>query len=465
MKPTSREIRISLESVRRNLQTEFLALEKDSVLLTRYSDLVRITEEGEIWTEAFRKALKEHHTVLVPARKEPYYIDDTVIIPSCRLIKAMGAVVQLTADCKVIMFRNEHTLDGTHAPISPQETDRLIGFMGGRYAESNTQRLGYGRTGLYDRDRSFYGVSTCFFFDNMEGLWIGDVTFYHTAGFSVQTGDLKNACFEHIFFDACFADGLHLNGNSENLLIRDLKGQVGDDLVALNMYDWQNSSVNFGPTRNVLCEKLDMFPSSRYKALRIEPGTYYYDDGSEVDCGLYDAVFSEIRGVETFKLYFQTPPYKIGEQPEKGEIGSVDNLFFEKITVDLLEPIDHWDDFIQSDPIRGHFAAFEFGAKGGKVTLKDIELTLYPDKWPLSHLLYVGPKSVSWPGEREVFDPYLSSGVEELALEKISVNGRTIDEVGNLLHIAHFEDVNRDGHSTGHGHLGSLTLDGKKIEL
>jgi hypothetical protein len=42
------------------------------------------------------------------------------------------------------------------------------------------------------------------------------------------------------------------------------------------MYDWQNSSVNFGPMHTVLCEDLVLSADSRYKALRIEPGMYRY---------------------------------------------------------------------------------------------------------------------------------------------------------------------------------------------
>lgn len=42
-----------------------------------------------------------------------------------------------------------------------------------------------------------------------------------------------------------------INGNTMNLLCRDIKGQVGDDLVALNACDWQDSSVDSDLVRGV----------------------------------------------------------------------------------------------------------------------------------------------------------------------------------------------------------------------
>ncbi len=459
------EIRSTLAAMEKNLTARIEKLKENAVKLTDFAELVKKDGDIEIWTKAFRAALEKATCLVVPAREQPYFIDAPVRIPSHRLILAEGATVQLIKDCKTLMFRNVHTQDGTHAPIPGTDADCEIAFIGGRYGESNTERLGYGKSGMYDENRSFYGVSTLFFFNNMEGLMIKDVTFFHTAGFSVQTGDIADAVFENILFDGCFADGLHLNGNSKNLLVRNIEGQVGDDLVALNMYDWQNSSVNFGATDCVLCENLNMYASSRYKALRIEPGTYRYDDFSTVDCALTNAIFSHVTGVMTYKLYFQTPPYCIGKEPEWGEVGSLDNLYFDHITVDLQEPIDKFCHVLQHDTVRGHFAAFEFGAKAGHISLSDIDLVLHLEDWPLSHLVTVGPKSAPYFDGREVFDPYLSSYVEDLELNNITVNGKKAETIDGLVYVTEFDDVNHDGRSTGKGELHRLTLNGKEQKL
>ena len=451
---------LSMKQANENARTSL----GDRVFLTDYAYLSKNTEIGTIWTAALQTALNEHTAVIIPASDEVYYIDDTVIVPPHRTISAYGATIRLTPDCDVLMLRNKNAVDGTHSPVDRSHPDENISVCGGRWEESRTARLGYSRTGRFthripdadDRARPFYGVSTLFYFGNVRGLSLIDLTFAHTAGFSVQTGALENGVFEHIRFESCYADGLHLNGDSENLWIYDIAGEVGDDLVALNMYDWQNSSVNFGPTRCVWCEGLDLASSSPYKALRIEPGVYYFDDGSSVDCGLFDAVIRNVQGIATFKMYYQTPRYKLfEEQPERGAVGSADNLFFENIKIDLDRPIDAFREYLEGDPIRGAFGAFELGSNIGYVSFSDIDITMYSERFPLSYLVTVGPKSIRI-DRYEIFDPYLSSHIGVLHLANIRVNGKPADNAEQLVRCVSFDDINEDGHSTGAGTVGEI---------
>jgi hypothetical protein len=291
-------------------------------------------------------------------------------------------------------------------------------------------------------------VSTCLFFNHIEGLTLRDMTFAHTAGFAVQLGDARDVCIEDIAFDACYADGLHINGNCENLLIRRIRGEVGDDLVALNMYDWRNSSVNFGPMRCVLCEEVVPADTSHYKAFRLLPGVYTYADGSTVDCGLYDAIIRDVRGVRTFKMYLQTPPYRLGELPEPGAVGSADNVFFEDIDIDLSAPIDPFPEYTESDPVRGTFAAFEVGANVGYMRLERVRIALHPAQYPLSCAVAVGPKSVRW-GDTEVFDPYLSCRVGCISLHEVTVDGAPATP--SAVRCVAFDNINGDGRSTASG--------------
>ncbi len=442
---------------------KLISLLKDKTLLSEYACLMKTDGDMELWGDALQTAPNEHEVVVIPAREKPYYIEKQIIIPSNRRIEAEGAVIKQPQECLLLMLRNSSTADGTHHPISGIKRDSNISINGGRWEESRTQRGGYGRSGKYDEERSFFGVSTLFFFNNMENLTITNIEFAHTAGFAVQAGDIKNAVFEHIRFDSCYADGLHMNGNTENLICRDIKGVVGDDLVALNVYDWQNSSVDFGPMNTVLCEDLKLSESVGYKALRIEPGRYYFDDGSEVDCALNDAVIKDIDGIRTFKMYYQTPVYYIGQSPERGAVGSANNLFFENIKVDLRGPIDGFPVYRNSDPIRGSFAAFEIGANIGYICLENIDLTLYKEKFPYSYLVCCGPKSVRV-DDREVFDPYLSCRMNTLELKNINVNGIHAYDAADIVREIVFDDVNGDGHSTACGVIDEIILDGKKIK-
>ncbi len=432
--------------------------------ITDYSDLVRYESNAEnadgvcrVWTDAFQRALYENEIVRIPAAEEPYYIDRSVLVPSDRRIVAQdGATIRLMHGVRTLMLRNVNTKNGTHAPISDGERDCNIAICGGRWEESLTGRMGYGRTGMYDTERSFYGVSTCMFFNNLDGLTLSDLTFVHCGGFAVQLGDIRNVHIDNVTFIECYADGLHINGNSENLRITNVRGQVGDDLVALNMYDWQDSSVDFGSTRTVLCEGLTLSPDSPYKAMRIEPGIYYYDDGSSVDCGLYDAIIKNVRGINTFKLYFQTPRYRIvGGEPERGGVGSGDDIFFEDIKIDLNAPIDALSEYLSSDPVRGAFAGFELGSNIGHIFFDNIDLTLYPERYPLSYLFCVGPKS-SVNGGYEIFDPYLSCEVGEVKVHDLRINGEAPEDIAPYIREIVFDDINGDDRSTGRGAIGSV---------
>ena len=440
----------------------------DTVFLSLYRPLTRTTEEGTIWTQALQTALLEHERVIIDPSDEVYWIDNTVCIPSNRNIEASGATIRLTKDCSVLMLRNEHTQDGTHFPIDTIKKDHNISIHGGRWEESHKKRAGYGLSGRYapiskdDENRDFYGVSTCMLFNNMEGLFLSDLTFSNTAGFAVQIGDIQNAVFENISFVSCYADGIHINGNSKNLYLSHIEGEVGDDLVALNAYDWRNSSVNFGEIRNAICEHLYLSKSSRYKAIRIEPGIYRYADGSTVDCGIFDTVINDVRGIRTFKLYLQTPPYQLGESPEWGKPGSVNDLFFENIEIDLTAPIDNFGPYKAQDPLLGNFAAFELGAEIGCISFENIKLTLHKDEWKHSYLVCIGPKSSCING-KECFDPYLSSHAKSLIFRDISVNGESVKDILPLIREIEFFDVNGDGFSTAKGTVEQVILDGNTI--
>ena len=441
-----------------------IALLKDAINIRDYEFLVRNDEDGKcIWTDAFQNAVREHEYILIPAAQQPYYIDQTIVLPSNRHIEAQdGAVIKLMEDVPVLMLRNEHTENGTYEKETFANPDRNISIRGGRWEESNTMRKGYGRSGMYDRSRSYFGVSTCMFFNQVENLTLTDMTFVHTAGFSVQVGNACNVVFENIVFEECFADGLHVNGNITNLLIRNIAGQVGDDLVALNMYDWQNSSVDFGPISNVLCENLYLSPESRYKAFRISPGIYHYRDGSTVDCSLNKAIIRNVKGIHTFKMYFQTPRYIIGCSPEKGEAGSCDQIFFENIEIDLERPIDLFEAYCKSDSVTGTIAGFEMGSVLGDIYFENIDVTLHREKYPMSFFLCIGPKSVRYRNPEgtlmEVFDPGVSSLVENLYLKNIKINGQQILNPENYIREIIFNDLYGDGDAIGTGEIKQIWM-------
>ena len=447
------EIKNSIEEVLLQVAKENESL---CAKLTKSCNLTDYKTENDNWTSAFSKALLENQTVIIPKKETPYVLEGSVVIPSNRhIIAEDGAVIRIKDSCPLLAMRNESTADGTHKKIATPR-DKNITIEGGLWQDWCPHRMGYGDSGLYDYQRSYFGVSTYMLFNNLDNLTLKNMVFENCGGFAVQLGDISRVIIENIRFVNCFADGIHVNGNTEYIHIRNVSGEVGDDLVAFNMYDWQNSSVNFGPCRFAICEDLELAKTSYYKAIRIEPGIYTYDDGSQVDCSLENAIFRRIKNIKTFKLYCQTPPYKIGNSPEPGGVGSGDNIFFEDIKIDLDAPIDLLHEYVNSHPIKGTFAAFELGLNVKNLFIKNIDLTLYRNKYPLSYLMCIGPKSVRFENGTEVFDPYFSSLAENVYLENIKINGEKPDSIDSFVKEIEFDRLYDDIPSTASGKINNL---------
>lgn len=132
------------------------------------------------------------------------------------------------------------------------------------------------------------------------------------------------------------------------------------------------------------------------------------------------------------------------------------DILFEDISIDLDGPIDNICQYRESDPVRGHFAAFELGANIRSLTLRNIDITFHADKWPQSHLVTVGPKSAvrEHDGKRvEVFDPYVDCTVGSIAVEGLAAHGAVPQE---LVRTISFDNVNGDGRSSGSGKVNNI---------
>ena len=81
-------------------------------------------------------------------------------------------------------------------------------------------------------------------------------------------------------------------------------------------------------------------------------------------------------------------------------------------------------------------------------------------RYPLSHLVCVGPKSILVPARKgkaksEIFDPYVSCHVDEISIVGLEVTG----ELSEAVHCTSFNDVNGDGRSTGVGTVGTVRIE------
>ena len=445
-----------MENLTKNLEALLSEVkERNERLCASLHDEVRL-DKYDNFSNALQSALEEHERIIIPASNSPHIIERPIIIPSNRhIICEDGAVIRLLDGVKALALRNSNTADGTHAPITTPRNENIT-IEGGIWEDWCKSRLGYGQNGMYDENRTFFGVSTFMLLENINHLTLKNLKFRCCGAFAVQIGDARDIVIESIRFESCFADGLHINGNVENALISDIRGEVGDDLVAFNMFDWQNSSINFGPCKSVICQDLELSKNSYYKALRIEPGVYTYDDGTSVDCSLTDAIFRRISGIKTFKLYCQTPPYSPTIPQERVSVGSGERILFEDIDINLDAPIDLLDGYITNDPIKGSFAGFELGLNIENLYLKNIRFRADKEKHPYAYLMCIGPKSARGANQIEYFDPCFSSVAKNVYLEKIKINGESLDDLSEYIREIEFDHLYDDIPATGYGKIEKI---------
>ena len=410
---------------------------KDRVRLTDYRSLVRVVEGTNVWTDALQAAVRDHEIVVIPAADEPYFMDGTVVVPSHRRIEATGATIALKRPMKTVLLRNAGAQDGTFAPVDRTKGDENIAVCGGRWVDWRTGRAGYGASGAWKAKShdyapgEYFGVSAMMYFGTARNLTFRELEFVHVSSFCIQLGDVEGVRCDNIVFNRCNADGLHANGGCRFVHASRLSGWNGDDLFALNAYDWRNSSVNFGPSENILVE--DVTNESGSGWLRLLPGYYAYRDAGVVDCAVRNVILRRFSGISNYKMYIQTPPYRLGTYPEWTAPGSLDNVHFVAIKGGSFEICSN------SEGIWFHDMDFQRARQVGVGPLALCSKRGEP------------PHQTDW----EVFDPWACCRVKKLTFVNCTCRSGAIKDV---VHTWAFDNRNRDGHSSGRGQVDEIVV-------
>jgi hypothetical protein len=125
---------------------------------------------------------------------------------------------------------------------------------------SDQKNEGRGRGGAYDPQDSMPGSHGMFLLHNVTGISVRNVTFRDCSGYAVQLGNATDFVIENILFDET-ADGIHIEGPSAHGIIRHISGKTNDDAIALNAWDWDDSSLTFGPITDILVEDIEIMTS------------------------------------------------------------------------------------------------------------------------------------------------------------------------------------------------------------
>ena len=428
----------------------------EAVNVEKYRSFVRVElidgTEKEIWSEAFQRALNENKRVFIPRGK--YYMDRSIVLSSNRQIVAdCLAEICVKKGAKVLLLRNDAVVDGSYRVIDEKEgITENISIEGGIWSEECETRLGYGKSGAYDEANSLVGVSTCLLFSGVKNLSIRNLTLKHSGGFAIQIGRCENFCLENIKFEGCFADGVHINGFVKNGLVKDISGHTEDDLVALNMYDWENSTITNGPLENVVVQNVLL--EEGHRSFRIQTGVVPMKNG-EIDCYIKNLYLRNIKGIAEFKMYLQTPRYM--GNPEGTRVGRMENVYMENIDIYVGAPLEGFERFQAFDSVIGHYGAFEVGSNISNLTLKNINVYLDKVKYPTAHFMTVGPKSCYFEKENlEIFDPYIKCEVQKIEYENIFINGEKIENLRDEIYEISFKNLYNGVIDDGYGRVNVI---------
>lgn len=420
-------------------------------------------KNDKIWSEAFSFALKNYEDIIIPAGK--YYVDKSLVVPQNRgIIADENAEIILIKGVKSLLLRNENVIDGSDKPIPKTAIkDENISITGGIWGEENDERLGYGKSGCFDENNSMVGVSTCFLLSNVKNLTLKNLTFRHTAGFAIQMGNISNFAVENICFDVCYADGLHINGGTENGTVKNLYGHTEDDLIALNAYDWDNSSINFGKIENLVVDgvKCDV-GGNVHKSIRIQPGIYPYKSGEKEDCFVKNLTIKNVSGVACFKMYLQTPAYTTFPEKNVG-VGRMENILFENISADTSEPVDKQPNYLSGNTVTGNFATFEIGSDVKNLTFNNVKTVLNKAKYPNSYFIAVGPKTQYIAEKKlELFDPYVCCTIQRINFENVYINNEKKDDLTGFIKEISYDNLYPSALPFGKGKIISVSKEKKK---
>lgn len=406
-------------------------------------------EEGTIWSDAIEAALEKYHTVSIPKMEETVFIDRPIMMKSGYRLKVdPETTIGLAPDTGTCMLRNEHLINGHPTVPVVENTDTDISVAGGIWIQGKVR-------GEADKEHSIPGSFGTLLFSNVERVQVTDMTICEGSSYGVQISYAKDFYIENIKYDNHHKDGVHINGIAEYGIVRNLSGFTGDDMVALNAWDWCSSATSFGAIRYILVQNLE----GHMNELRLLPGRKLHEDGTTSDCPIEHCVFENIKGVYNFKLYCQPNCHNV-HTPSlndysliNGEIKDVwfKNITFEKILHNGIADIDV-------------DALFELGADCDGVHISDVTVN---DNMGELAFLTVGPKSVTWKYAPEfpdtwgeLFAPDMICTVKNLTIDRVNLNqDKAMIRVIHLAENPDYPNTTPKG-GTGYGILENGAIDG-----
>jgi len=341
------------------------------------------TVTAEVWTKAMQAVLDAQNTVHIPARAQPYYLDEPLVLKSGQKLTAdPNAEIRLKPGCNTCMVRNEHIVGFADQSV-PADTkpDTDITIEGGIW------------TTLPTGDKAANG--------NMRGASSKQNPVPGTHG---------------VTLDRHGRDGVHVDGPASNGVIRHVSGDSYDDPVSLTTWDWWQYSVTFGPIHHLTIEDITGAPDEKhgFDAIRLLPGVKRFSDCTTLDRPISDITLRRITDIREFKLYDQ-PNLELGRDNDSSVgIGTLKNIRFEDLT------------FNRPGIIEVHA-----NTDGLVIQTAKLNFPVAPD----FHLLALGPKSQTYkhggpdaPDQwTEIFSPDLDCNVRYVTITGVRTRDSQTD--------------------------------------
>ncbi len=417
--------------------------EKDYVSMLDYMGYARQKElEGQTVTDyilPIQMALNANLSVYIPKMDTPVYISEGITLNSGNTLK-VHPETRIVFMADGVMLHNRNVMDGHYNYVEPgNHSDRDVAVIGGIWEAPKTKIIGERQAEGY---LGYLGCDSLFLLHNVINVRMEHLKIAHTKRMGVMIGNCENFMVQDIEFEDAARDGIHVEGPCWNGIIRDLRGKVGDDLVALNAWDWTNAALTFGAIHDVIVEDVWTEPGYLWSEMRLHPGNYTLPTGRVIQCPVYNIVFKNVHGIHTVKFYNQ-PNLMPGYNFDKSfGLGEINNVYFDNVTFDYY-PLNQY--YTQKDAcIEVHADCFNLNFKNIKINypLADKDHDNY-------RFIAVGPISATWkindnPDDWfDFFDPDSNCHVDRITLENITVNGEACKDEDKLLYVRH-QTVNPD---------------------
>lgn len=431
-------------------ETEFFDV-TDNMSLVYEREITYNTLDGQerkivkIWTKAIQAALDEYKDVYIPNIGNDIYLDESLIMRSDYKLKVhKKQKLIMTPFASVALVRNENLISGADKSVTLDNPDCNIVIEGGIWDSfESDRRVDNGNWMLYaDKEKSIQGAWGIMIFSNVRDIIIKDCTMTNAASYAVEISNAEGIYVSDIEFLNYRKDGIHVNGPVKYGIIRNLSGvNMGDDMVALNAWDWDMSAMCFGPIEKIIVENIE----GNHNEFRLLPGRKRYSNTSYVDCDIRDCVIRNISGVYTFKLYAQ--PQFLKREDYSEIVGNIANVYFDKIHFPEIQKTG-LADFLPVDGL------FDVCADTDNIHLDNIKIDYSVEdfKGIDMSVIKVGPLSGTWKGKsdnpddwQEVFSPDDICTMKDTYIGEICFTDRSaVESDGELIVKATRQYINED---------------------